>query len=102
MDVLGVSAATLARGAAPGSTSPLQGGSQPGSGFARTFEDILGKASAQDAQADKALQELATGQTDNLHSVTLAAARADLSFRLVMEIRNRLQEAYQEVMRMQV
>ena len=71
-------------------------------GFARTLNDVLGSASAQDAQASQGIQQLALGQTDNLHSVALAAAKADLSLRLVVEIRNRLQEAYQEVMRMQV
>jgi flagellar hook-basal body complex protein FliE len=32
----------------------------------------------------------------------LAVAQADLSFRLILELRNRLSEAYQEIMRMQV
>ena len=72
------------------------------SGFARTLNDVLGGASKQDAQAGKAVEQLALGQTDNIHGVAMAAAKADLSMRLVVEIRNRLQEAYQEVMRMQV
>ena len=42
------------------------------------------------------------GETDNLHSVMLQMAQADLAFRLVLEVRNRLTEAYQEVMKMQV
>ena len=71
-------------------------------GFARSLNDLLGSANVQDAQASEAVQQLAIGQTDNLHGVALAAAKADLSLRLVVEIRNRLQDAYQEVMRMQV
>ena len=42
------------------------------------------------------------GQTDNLHSVMLAVAKADLSFRTILEVRNRLTDAFQEIMRMQV
>ena len=45
---------------------------------------------------------MATGQTDNLHQVLLQMAQADLSFHLVLEIRNRLTEAYQEIMKMNV
>ena len=71
-------------------------------GFARSLNDLLGSANSQDAQASKAVEQLAVGETDNLHSVALAAAKADVSLRLVVEVRNRLQDAYQEVMRMQV
>ena len=71
-------------------------------GFARAVNDLLGGASAQDAKAGQAVYDLAQGKTDSIHGVALATARADLSFRLVMEIRNRLQDAYQEVMRMTV
>ena len=42
------------------------------------------------------------GQTDNLHSVMLAVANADLSFQLFLEIRNRLTEALQQILQMQV
>ena len=47
-------------------------------------------------------RELAIGQTDELHRVLLSAAQADLSFRLLLEVRNRVTEALQEVMRMQI
>ena len=42
------------------------------------------------------------GQTDNLHGVMLAVANADLSFRLFLEIRNKLTEALQQIMQMQI
>jgi flagellar hook-basal body complex protein FliE len=43
-----------------------------------------------------------TGQTSNLHEVIVAMSEADLSFRLMMQVRNKLLEAYKEIMRMQV
>jgi flagellar hook-basal body complex protein FliE len=61
-----------------------------------SFVDVVEKILAD------AIRELATGQTDNLHEVLLTVAKADLSFRTILEVRNRLTEAYQEVMRMQV
>ena len=49
-----------------------------------------------------AIRDMVSGKTENLHSVMLQAAQADLSFRLILEIRNRLSDAYQEIMKMQV
>jgi flagellar hook-basal body complex protein FliE len=70
--------------------------------FVDVVEKLLGEANAGQLQADQAMRELATGHADNLHDVMLAVAKADLTFRMILEVRNRLTEAYQEVMRMQV
>lgn len=88
----------LSAGRAGGGTSPV---GERG-GFAKLFEKAVGSVNMHQAEADKAVQALAMGQTDSIHGVMLAVAKADLSFRLVLEIRNRLTEALQEVMRMQV
>ncbi len=70
----------------------------PGNAFAQ----MVTEANQQQLAADKAIEELAAGKSDGLHQVVLTAARADLSFRLVLEMRNKLVESYQEIMRMQV
>lgn len=70
--------------------------------FVNVVEKLLGDANAGQLTANQAIRELAIGQTDNLHDVMLAVAKADLAFRTVLEVRNRLTDAYQEVMRMQV
>ena len=70
--------------------------------FARIIDQALAQATGPQAQADQAVRDLAMGQTDNLHGVLLSVAQADMTFRLILEIRNRLTEAYQEIMRMQV
>lgn len=49
-----------------------------------------------------ALQELALGNVDNLHQLIMNAERTRLQFDLLMSVRNRVLEAYQEIMRMQV
>ena len=54
------------------------------------LRSVLGSAVQSDQQAGAAVRDLATGQTDNLHGVLLQVAQADLSFRLILEIRNRL------------
>ena len=83
--------------ASPSATPP-----KAGPGFGKMIEDLLSQVNAEQAQAGQAVRDLATGKTDNVHGVMLAVAKADLSFRLCLEIRNRLTEALQEIMRMQV
>lgn len=73
-----------------------------GNGFGRMLTSFLGDASGQQSKAEQAVQGLALGQSDNLHGVLLQMAKADLSFQLVLEVRNRLLNAYQEVMQMPV
>ncbi len=92
---------TLVEPAAHESSGPSPGGG-PGGAFPRVLEQVLDSAAQSHAQAEAAVRDLAIGQTDNLHNVMLQMAQADLSFRLVLEIRNRLTEAYQEIMKMQV
>ena len=71
-----------------------------------TFQELVGglleKANAPHLAADAAITDLATGKSDNVHGAVLAMVEADMSFRMTLEIRNRLTEAYQEIMRMQV
>jgi len=70
------------------------------------FKDVLSKyiREVNDIQqnADKSVRDLATGKMDNLHQVVVAINEADLSFQLMMQMRNKLIDAYREVMRMQV
>jgi flagellar hook-basal body complex protein FliE len=70
-----------------------------GEAFTKVVNELLSHANGQQVSADNVLQDFALGKTDNLHSVMLAVAKADLSFRLFLEIRNRLTDAYQEIMR---
>ncbi|RAN48431.1 flagellar hook-basal body protein FliE [Herbaspirillum rubrisubalbicans] len=48
------------------------------------------------------LQQLATGNVENLHQVMIRLEQTRLSFSLLMQIRNRVLESYQDVMKMQV
>lgn len=73
-----------------------------GSGFASILNGMLDGNRQASSAADAAVNALATGEAQDLHTVSLAVAQADLSFRLILELRNRLAEAFQEVTRMQV
>ena len=52
--------------------------------------------------ADSMAMDLASGKSQNLHETMLAATQAELGFNLTVQIRNKILEAYQEVMRMPV
>jgi flagellar hook-basal body complex protein FliE len=62
----------------------------------------LGEIDSGMTKSSRAATELALGQTDNLHQVMIGAERTRLQFELAMSMRNRVLEAYQEIMRMQV
>jgi flagellar hook-basal body complex protein FliE len=83
-------------------TSRPEASGPAGSGFAQVLGGMLAQNTQATATADAAVADLATGQAQDLHTVSMAVAQADLSFRLILELRNRLTEAYQEVQRMQV
>ncbi|MCX7667141.1 MAG: flagellar hook-basal body complex protein FliE [Gemmataceae bacterium] len=82
-------------------TRPAAAGGAGGS-FGQVLTNVLSAHTQAAQNADQAITNLITGKTTDLHTVTLAAAQADLSFRLILELRNRLTEAYQEVMRTQL
>ncbi len=82
---------------------PQQGGKAEGaSSFRELMDNYLQEVNSLQQEADKAVLDLAAGRKDNLHQVVAAINEADLSFRLMMEVRNKLLEAYKEIMRMQV
>jgi flagellar hook-basal body complex protein FliE len=51
---------------------------------------------------DKAVQQLANGEADNLHQVMISLEQTRLAFDLLLQVRNKVLDAYQEIMRMQV
>ena len=73
-----------------------------GPSFADTLAQSLDKVNTLQKEADVAIKDFITGDTQNIHETMLAVGKADLAFRLTMQVRNKMVEAYQEVMRMQV
>jgi flagellar hook-basal body complex protein FliE len=73
---------------------------------APAFSEMLGNAidsiASQQKAADTKILEVASGKSDDIAGMMLAIHKAGLSFQLGMEVRNRVMDAYHEVMRMQV
>jgi flagellar hook-basal body complex protein FliE len=88
----------------PAAIAPLDAGSLT-SATSPVFDQLVSSLAEVDAGMatnGQAATELALGQSDNLHQVLIGAERTRLQFELAMSMRNRVLEAYQEIMRMQV
>jgi len=97
------------RGVGPGGIPPIQGpGAPSGSGpvegkdFQSFLMESLEKVNELSKEADQAVQRLVTGQTENVAEVFTTVQKAGIAFDLLMEIRNKLLDAYQEIRQMHV
>ena len=80
-----------------------QTGSEKGAGsFAAVLKSSLTEVNQMQQKADVAISALATGNKVSLHDTMIAMEQADVSFRLMMQVRNKIVEAYQEILRIQV
>ena len=71
-------------------------------GFGQSLLDATRSLDELQKTADASALDLATGQPVDLHDVMLAQTRASLGLNLAVQVRNKLVEAYQDVMRMQL
>jgi flagellar hook-basal body complex protein FliE len=70
--------------------------------FADTLKEAVASVNTAQKTADKQMEELATGKNHNIAEVMIAADKADISLKLLVSVRNKIIEAYTEIMKMQV
>src|SRR5438552_3755446 len=76
---------------------------QPASdSFGGMLERAIGEINAKQTTAADAVSALQSGQGGSLHQAVIAMEEASVSFQLMVEVRNKLLESYQELMRMQI
>lgn len=68
--------------------------------FRSVLENAVNSVDASQKSADQAVQQFLTGQNEEVHSTALAIQRADIHFDMFMQVRNKVVNAYQEIMRM--
>ena len=73
-----------------------------GKDFKAILLDSLDEVNRLQTEADKGVQRLLTGETDNVAEVLTAVNKAGVAFDLLMEIRNKLTDAYEEIKQMRV
>jgi flagellar hook-basal body complex protein FliE len=82
-------------------TAPQPGAASPGS-FAALLGDAIGRVQQVQGDAEREMRNLLAGEPVELHRVMLASEQAGLAADLLMAVRNKVIDAYQEVMRIQV
>lgn len=75
--------------------------SQPGA-FAAVLKDSIGTVHQAQSAAHTSVQRFLSGEEEELHHVALETQKAELSFELFVQVRNKVVQAYQDIMRMPV
>ncbi|HVP56880.1 MAG TPA: flagellar hook-basal body complex protein FliE [bacterium] len=84
---------------------PEVGNAAPSGGevpFGKMIKDVVGEAMDAEQDASVAIQDFAAGKVNDVHDVMLAATKANMAVQLLVQVRNGLLEAYQELSRIQV
>ncbi len=78
------------------------GADAEGTGFGDTLAAAIGKVDGAQKIADENVEAFIAGEQENVHEVMISMNEAKMHFQLMTEVRNRMLETYQELMRMQV
>ena len=83
-------------------TSSTAPAGTPGQKFGEVLKRSIAEVNRMQADADQAINALSTGKTDNVAEVMTAVQKADLAFKTLLQIRNKLLDAYTEVRQMRM
>jgi len=81
---------------------PADAARPAGASFENTIKNFVEETNGKQAVANDSVKNLVSGQNVSLHQTMIAMEEASISFQLMVEVRNKLLESYQELMRMQV
>ncbi len=85
----------------PSQINPI-GEKNQGIDFKQLLMEALQNVNSLEQESSKITEDFIAGRTDNIHSVLIAGEKASVSLQFVLEVRNKVLDAYQEIMRMQV
>ena len=74
----------------------------PTESFSQVMGDMIAKVNQDQQTADKAIQSLVSGEAKGLHEVMIATEKANVSFQFLAQVKTKVVDAYQEIMRMPV
>jgi len=70
-------------------------------GFTAALQDAIGQVEQMQSDAQQQAAALLQGDRQDVHNVMIAVEKADVAFQLMMQVRNKIVNAYQEISRMQ-
>ena len=70
--------------------------------FAEQLKSAVEEVNAEQVKGEKAMSDIATGQVKDLHQAALAIDKAEISMKLMLEVRNKALNAYKEITRTQL
>ncbi|MFA5527272.1 MAG: flagellar hook-basal body complex protein FliE [Peptostreptococcales bacterium] len=73
-----------------------------GLSFKNVFQEELREVNRLQIESDEMTKQLILGETDNIHDVMIKTTEATLALEMTVQVRNKIVEAYQEIMRMQI
>ena len=76
--------------------------SDGGNSFKNILSSAIGEVEGARSDAAKSVEQFLSGNGEDLHSTILATQRAELEFQMLMQVRNKVVSAYQEIMKMQM
>jgi flagellar hook-basal body complex protein FliE len=77
-------------------------GSSKGVSFGEFLNSAIKQVDGLQKESEKLNEALAMGLTDNLHQVMIASEKASIAMQFTMQVRNKIMDAYQEIMRMPI
>jgi len=86
-------------------SNPVSAGSKPQTGetgFLENLKESMSLVNEAQLRADQAVVDFEAGKSQNIHETMIALQKADLSFQLMMQVRNKILSAYDEVSKMQI
>jgi flagellar hook-basal body complex protein FliE len=75
---------------------------QKGPSFQETLQGFLKDVNSMQVKADQSIEKMAAGEITDVHQVMSTVEEANVAFNMMMEIRNKVMDAYQEVMRIRL
>jgi flagellar hook-basal body complex protein FliE len=86
----------------PAAGEPPRTAAAPGGGFGELLQSCLDRVNLLQSEADRASENLAVGGQVDIHSAMIAVEKAGIALELALQIRNKLLNAYETLMRQQI
>lgn len=73
-----------------------------GTSFGDVINDAINKVNDLQLDSSQKTEDFITGVSDDIHSVIIAGSKADLALQMTLQVRNKVMDAYKEIMNMQI